>query len=73
MQKDVLQFYCKKVFCNFIKKETLEAGNFIKKEILTQVLSFEFWKVSKNSFLKEYLWKTASALYIKLHEDTGVL
>ena len=36
------------------------AGNGIKKEILAQVLSYEFCKISKNTFSSEHLGTTAS-------------
>ena len=36
------------------------ACNFIKKEILAQVFSYEFCEISKNTFLTEHLWMTAS-------------
>ena len=38
-----------------------QACNFIRKEILTQVFSCEFCKISKNTLLTEHLWATASA------------
>ena len=34
----------------------LQACNFIKKETLAQVLSCEFWEISKNSFFTEHFW-----------------
>ena len=37
------------------------ACNFIKKEALAQVSSREFSEISKNTFLTERLWPTASA------------
>ena len=37
-----------------------EACNFIKKETLARVFSCEFCKISKNTFLTEHLWTTAS-------------
>ena len=37
-----------------------EACNFIKKETLPQVFSFEFCKTSKNTFFTEHVWATAS-------------
>ena len=36
-----------------------EAGNFIKKETLAQVLFCEFCEISKNTFFTEVLWTTA--------------
>ena len=39
-----------------------EACNFIEKETLAQVFSFEFCQISKNIFSKEHLWATASIL-----------
>ena len=38
----------------------LQAGNFIKKEVLAQVFSSEFCEISKNTFFAEYLLATAS-------------
>ena len=38
-----------------------EACNFILKETLAQVFSCEFCDVSKNTFVTEHLWPTASA------------
>ena len=35
--------------------------NFIRKETLAQVFSFEFWKIFKNIFIAECLQVTASA------------
>ena len=37
-----------------------EACNFIKKETLAQVVSCEFCEISKNTFVTQHLWKTAS-------------
>ena len=37
-----------------------EACNFIKKEALAQVFSCKFYEISKNTFLTEHLWTTAS-------------
>ena len=50
MQKGVLR--------NFTK----EACNFFKKEPLAQVFSCEFCEISKNTFLTEHVWTTASNL-----------
>ena len=36
--------------------------NFIKKEILAQVFSFEFCEISKNTFFTENIWATASVI-----------
>ena len=33
--------------------------NFIKKETLAQVFSFEFWEISNNTFFTEHHWLTA--------------
>ena len=38
----------------------LKVCNFIKREILAQVFSSEFCEISKNTFLTEHLWATAS-------------
>ena len=40
-----------------------EACNIIKKETLGEVFSCEFCEISKNTFLTEHLWTTASVLY----------
>ena len=45
---------------NIVKRA--EACNFIKKEILAQVFSCEFCKISKNTFFTEHLWTTASVI-----------
>ena len=37
-----------------------KACNFIKRETLAQVFSCEFCEISKNAFLTEHLWATAS-------------
>ena len=42
-------------------QETPEACNFIKKETLAQVFSFEFCKIFKNFLFTEHLWTTASS------------
>ena len=34
--------------------------NFIKKETLAQVFSYEFCEISKNTFFTKHLWTTAS-------------
>ena len=44
----------KKVFLEISKNSTL-----LKKETLTQVVSFEFCEIYKNTFFTEHLWKTA--------------
>ena len=45
-------------FANFTGKHL--AYNFIIKETLAQVLSYEFCKISKNNFFTEHLRTTAS-------------
>ena len=71
-------FYKKDVLRNFTKftgkhlcqshrcqqvPESGEACNFIKKEVLAQVFSCEFCKISKNTFFTEHFWTTASVDY----------
>ena len=49
--------------CSFIKKETLaqvRPATLFKKETLAQVFSFEFYKISNNTFSTEQLRTTAS-------------
>ena len=45
---------------SFLIKLQAQAYNFIKKETLVQVFSFEFCEISVNTFFKEHLWATAS-------------
>ena len=44
----------------FFNKVAGAACNFIKKESLAQVFSCEFCEISKNTFLTEHFWATAS-------------
>ena len=47
------RFYLKRVFLEILKnsqENTCARVNFIKKETLVQVLSYEFWEISKNTF-----------------------
>ena len=37
-----------------------EACNFVKKEILAQIFSCEFYEISKNNFFTQHLWTTGS-------------
>ena len=39
-----------------------ETFNFIKKETLTQVFSYEFCEIFKSTFFTEHLWTTASEI-----------
>ena len=43
----------------FLNKVAGQAWNFVKKETLAQVFSYEFYEISKNTFLIEQLWTTA--------------
>ena len=45
---------CQSLFFNF---------NFIKKETLEQVISYEFFEISKNTFFIEHLWWLLPMLY----------
>ena len=47
---------------SFLMKFQAETCNFIKRETLTQVFSFEFCEISKNTFFIEALRATASEL-----------
>ena len=45
------------------KNELLEqpqACNFIEKETLVQVFSYEFCEISKNTFFTEHLWRSGN-------------
>ena len=50
-----------------------KACNFIKKEALAQVFSYEFWEISNNNLLTQHLWATTSDIFYhdlkKLHES----
>ena len=41
---------CQSLFFNKVARLRSQAGNFIKKETLAQVFSFEFCEISKNTF-----------------------
>ena len=43
---------CQSLFFNEVAGLTPQACNFIKKETLAQVFSFEFYQISKNTFLQ---------------------
>ena len=50
-----------KLYPFFVLKQSLSAAcNFIKKETLAQVFSYEFCEISKNTFFTEHLRTTAS-------------
>ena len=51
---------CVRVSCFNKVALQAEAYNFIKKEVLAQVFSCEFYETSKNTFFTEHLWSTAS-------------
>ena len=65
VQKQPPEVFCKKK-CSYkfrkiySKTPVPESLNFIKKETLAQVLPYEFCKISKNTFLTEHFWATAS-------------
>ena len=40
--------------------------NFIEKETLAQVLSCEFYEISKNTFLTEHLWTIVSEWFVTI-------
>ena len=46
---------------SFLIKLQAQAGNFIKKEILAQVYSYEVCKISQNIFFAKHIQETASA------------
>ena len=45
----------------------MRACNFIKKETLAQVCSYEFYEIFKNTFFTEPLWAVASDIPTKKH------
>ena len=56
----------KGVLRNFAKFTGKQLIFIIKKETLAQVLSWEFCKISKNTFFTEHFWATASKVNHKL-------
>ena len=54
---------------SFLLKLLALTCNFIKKEALAQVFSCEFCQISKNTFLKEHFWATAS-VRVSTHSNT---
>ena len=48
---------------SFLIKLQVLAYNFIEKETLAHVFSYEFCEISKNTFFIEHLWATASDKY----------
>ena len=46
-----------------VLKAGLEVCNFIRKEILAQVFSCEFYEISQNTFFTEQLWTTSSEIH----------
>ena len=48
---------------SFLIKLQVEACNFIKKDVLTEVYSYEFCKIFKNTFFTEHFQMTASMHY----------
>ena len=57
-----------------IKLQASEACITIKKETLVMEFSCEFWEISKNTFLTEHLWTTASNFWIfRSSSQAGIL
>ena len=59
------KYLCQSLFFDKVAGLKPEAYNFIKKEILAQVLSCEFCIISKNTFFTEHVWATASEMIEK--------
>ena len=52
------------IFKNTLFEEHLpQTCNFIKKETLAQVFSYEFWEIFKNLFFTEHVLQSASVLH----------
>ena len=60
LREGVLRNFAKFTGKHLCQSLQAEACNFIKKETLAQVFSFEFCEFSKNTFFTEHLWATAS-------------
>ena len=70
-------FYVLKKFAKFTGKHLCQslffdkvagsACNFIRKEILTRVFSYEFCQISKSTFLTEHFQTTGSRIHVRLH------
>ena len=54
---------CQSLFFNKFTGLGTRACNFIKKDTLTQVFSYEFWESFKRIFFTGHLWTTASTLF----------
>ena len=64
---DVLSKKCSKIFPKVYKKTPVpEVCNFIKKETLTQVLSYELYEIFKNTFSTEQLHVTDPDIRIQV-------
>ena len=65
IKKDILKNFAKvagKHFCQSLFFNKVAGLNFIKKETVAQVFSYEFCEIFKNSFFIEHLQKTAVLL-----------
>ena len=60
VRKGVLRNFAKFTAIHLCQSLFFKTRNFIKKETLTQVFSCEFCEISKNTFLTDHLWATAS-------------
>ena len=70
LRKGVLRNFVKftgKHLCRSVLFNRSEACNFVKKETLGQVFSYEFCEISKNTFFTEHLWATASVFDLSFH------
>ena len=61
--KFICWFCCKTNRVSFLIKLQAYACNFIKKETLARVFSFEFCGISKNTFFTEHLWEYCHSWY----------
>ena len=66
-KKDVLKNFAEFTGNYPQKSLSLQASvcNFIKKETLAQIFSYEFCEISKNTYFTEHLWATASSCWQK--------
>ena len=56
---------CQSLYFNKVAAFFNKACNFIKIETLTQVFSYEFCEIFKNTVIMEHVWATASVMFLK--------
>ena len=60
---------CHSLFFNKVAGLRAQACNFIKKETVALVFSYEFCEIFENTFFKEHPWTTASVMNVTNRKD----